>query len=39
MNERTKKFDKWVKEKIEITYIKISEEFKSCEFLKKGWLK
>ncbi|MDP3001602.1 MAG: peptidylprolyl isomerase [Bacteroidales bacterium] len=39
MNERTKVFDKWVKEKIEITYLKISEEFKSCEFLKKGWLK
>jgi peptidyl-prolyl cis-trans isomerase SurA len=39
MNERTKVFDKWIKEKIEITYIKISEEFKSCEFLKKGWLK
>jgi len=39
MNERTKVLDKWIKEKIEITYIKISEEFKSCEFLKKGWLK
>lgn len=39
MNERTKTFDKWVREKIEITYVKISEEFKSCEFLKKGWLK
>jgi len=39
MNERTKKFDKWVKEKIEVTYIKISDEFKSCDFLQKGWLK
>jgi len=39
MNERTKTFDKWVKEKIDITYIKISDELKSCEFLKKGWLK
>ncbi len=37
--ERTKAFDKWVKEKITITYIKISEEFKSCDFLKNGWLK
>ena len=35
MNERTKTYDKWIKEKIEITYIKISEEFKSCDFLKK----
>lgn len=39
MNERTKVFDKWVKEKIKITYLKISEEFKSCDFLQKGWLK
>ena len=39
MSERTKIFDKWVKNKIEITYIKISEEFKSCDFLQKGWLK
>jgi peptidyl-prolyl cis-trans isomerase SurA len=38
-NERTKVFDKWVKQKIEITYLKISEEFKSCDFLKDGWLK
>lgn len=39
MNERTKKFDKWVKDKIEVTYIKISDEFKSCSFLEKGWIK
>jgi peptidyl-prolyl cis-trans isomerase SurA len=39
MNERTKKFDKWIKDKIEITYIKISEELKTCDFLQKGWLK
>lgn len=37
--ERTKVFQKWIKEKIDITYIKISEEFRSCEFLKDGWLK
>jgi peptidyl-prolyl cis-trans isomerase SurA len=39
MNERTKVYDKWIKDKIETTYLKISEEFKSCDFLKKGWLK
>ena len=39
MKERTRTFDKWVKNKLEITYIKISEEFKSCDFLKNGWLK
>jgi peptidyl-prolyl cis-trans isomerase SurA len=37
--ERVKVFDKWVKNKIAITYIKISEEFKGCDFLKTGWLK
>jgi peptidyl-prolyl cis-trans isomerase SurA len=39
VKERANVFDKWVKNKISITYIKISEEFKSCEFLQKGWLK
>jgi len=39
VTERTKVFDKWVKNKTAITYIKISTEFKSCEFLQKGWLK
>jgi peptidyl-prolyl cis-trans isomerase SurA len=37
--ERVAMFDKWVKNKIANTYIKISEEFKGCEFLQKGWLK
>ena len=39
VKERASVFDKWVKNKIDITYIKISEEFKSCDFLQKGWLK
>ena len=39
MKERTLTFEKWVKNKIGITYIKISDEFKGCEFLKQGWLK
>lgn len=37
--ERVKVYDKWVKEKTARTYIKISDEFKSCDFLKEGWLK
>ena len=37
--ERTNAYEKWIKEKIGITYIKISEEYKSCDFLKLGWLK
>jgi peptidyl-prolyl cis-trans isomerase SurA len=39
ISERNKVFDKWIKKKIEITYLKISEEYKSCDFLHKGWLK
>jgi peptidyl-prolyl cis-trans isomerase SurA len=37
--ERSLVFERWVKNKIGITYIKISEEFKGCDFLQKGWLK
>jgi len=36
---RSKTYKQWIEKKIGITYIKISDEFKSCEFLKKGWLK
>jgi peptidyl-prolyl cis-trans isomerase SurA len=37
--ERSKAYDKWISEKTAVTYIKIGDEFKSCEFLKDGWLK
>ena len=39
VKERAEVFDKWVKNKIGITYIKISDELKSCDFLQTGWLK
>ena len=39
MEERSKTYENWIKKKIEVTYIKISEEFKSCKFLSMGWLK
>jgi peptidyl-prolyl cis-trans isomerase SurA len=39
VKERGQIFDRWVKNKIGITYIKISEELKGCDFLQKGWLK
>ena len=39
VQERAKVFDRWVKNKIGITYIKIGEEFRTCDFLQKGWLK
>jgi peptidyl-prolyl cis-trans isomerase SurA len=39
MSQRTKAYDKWISEKTKTTYIKISDEFKSCDFLQNGWLK
>lgn len=39
LDKRTKTFQQWIDKKIGVTYIKISEEFKSCEFENKGWLK
>jgi peptidyl-prolyl cis-trans isomerase SurA len=39
MAERQKKYRDWIQEKISTTYIKISDEFKSCKFLEQGWLK
>jgi peptidyl-prolyl cis-trans isomerase SurA len=39
LRERSRVFQTWVHNKIDITYIKISDEFKGCEFLQKGWLK
>ena len=39
MNKRTKIYGDWINKKIGITYIKISDEFKSCKFVNKGWLK
>ena len=37
--KQTKTYDEWVQKKLETTYIKISDEFKSCPFLKRGWIK
>ncbi len=39
MNERQSSYQDWIRKKIETTYIKISDEFKSCKFLEAGWLK
>jgi peptidyl-prolyl cis-trans isomerase SurA len=39
LDKRSKIYNEWINKKIGITYIKISDEFKSCEFVNKGWLK
>ncbi len=39
MKERQSSYQKWIAKKTETTYIRISDEFKSCKFLESGWLK
>lgn len=39
MSERQAIYQDWIRKKTETTYIKISDEFKSCKFLEQGWLK
>jgi peptidyl-prolyl cis-trans isomerase SurA len=39
MNKRTKTYDEWIRKKIDVTYIRVSDEFRSCAFLEEGWLK
>jgi peptidyl-prolyl cis-trans isomerase SurA len=39
IEKRTKTYREWIEKKIGITYVKISDEFKSCQFADKGWLK
>jgi peptidyl-prolyl cis-trans isomerase SurA len=39
LKERQTEYQKWIAKKIETTYIRISDEFKSCKFLEAGWLK
>jgi len=39
MSRRQETYQDWITKKFETTYIKISDEFKSCKFLEQGWLK
>jgi len=39
LEKRQKRFLEWIDKKIEVTYIKISDEFKSCPFSNPLWLK
>ncbi len=38
-NKRAGIYQDWIKEKMELTYIKISDKFKTCNFRNKGWIK
>jgi len=37
--KRAKYYQNWITKKIGITYIKVSNEFKTCPFANQGWLK
>jgi len=38
-NKRAGIYQEWIQEKMEMTYIRISDRFKTCKFRNKGWLK
>ncbi|MDT8401144.1 MAG: peptidylprolyl isomerase [Bacteroidales bacterium] len=38
-NKRAGIYQDWIKEKMEMTYIRISDRFKTCNFRNKGWIK
>lgn len=38
MEKRSNVYQKWVEEKMQVTYIRISDRFKTCNFATKGWL-
>lgn len=38
MEKRSKIYQKWIEEKMEVTYIRISDRFKTCSFANQGWL-
>lgn len=39
MEKRSKTYQDWITKKIDVTYIRISDEFKSCPFVNEGWMK
>ena len=38
MEKRSNIYQEWVEEKMQVTYIRISDRFKTCNFATKGWL-
>ncbi|MEA1886151.1 MAG: peptidylprolyl isomerase [Bacteroidota bacterium] len=38
-NKRSGIYQDWVRKKMEMTYIRISDKFKTCKFRNEGWLK
>ncbi len=38
-NKRAGIYQEWIKDKMQMTYIRISDQFKTCKFKNDGWLK
>ena len=38
-DKQSKVYQEWIDKKIEVTYIKVSDEFRTCNFSNQGWLK
>lgn len=38
-NKRAEKYRSWIENKMEVTYIKVADELKTCNFSNAGWLK
>lgn len=36
-NKRSQKYEEWIKEKITRTYVRVSEDFRNCQFHYSGW--
>jgi peptidyl-prolyl cis-trans isomerase SurA len=39
LEKQSEVYQEWINNKIEVTYIKVSDEFKTCNFANPGWLK
>ena len=37
--KQSKKYTEWIENKFKVTYTKVSEEFKQCDFIHKQWLR
>jgi peptidyl-prolyl cis-trans isomerase SurA len=39
LNKQNEIISEWIEEMLKITYVRINDEFKTCDFLNKGWVK
>jgi peptidyl-prolyl cis-trans isomerase SurA len=39
LNKQNEIISEWIEEMLKITYVRINDEFKTCDFINKGWVK